>query len=392
MLTSLGEMKAPWVGLPKIADVTHYNYCTSCGTCEAICPVNAPVVRRETVDVSRDKQNYRKIELKTEIDFQGKNVFLEEVNPCVNCYACERVCPVLDGFEIDEFRNIRKMYAVRSPIFQGQDGAAVSQILYSLLEQGEIDCVLSVTRDHEWNTRVIVLTSPEDVKNVSGTKYTYEPVVASLREIHRDYFQGEGKYKKIAVVGTPCQVHGARLFQENTWDRIKLLIGLFCMESFSSEIMHSEIIPSIMGVDIRDVVKMNFHAGKFIVETKDGEEKKVPIKKVAPLARHGCHHCIDYTSCFADISVGSVGTGEGWSTVFVRTETGERYLEKVAGLEYSDQEINLGLVKKLADMKHKNNNWDWQGFLREVWNRDVPPRPWGKERLARRGLLEEQSE
>lgn len=39
VLTRLGDMHAPNVGLPKIADVAEYNYCSSCGTCEAICPV-----------------------------------------------------------------------------------------------------------------------------------------------------------------------------------------------------------------------------------------------------------------------------------------------------------------------------------------------------------------
>lgn len=55
VLIRLGNMHAPNVGLPKIADLGEYNYCSSCGTCEAICPVNAPVVRREPVDISKDK-------------------------------------------------------------------------------------------------------------------------------------------------------------------------------------------------------------------------------------------------------------------------------------------------------------------------------------------------
>ncbi|MDL5502918.1 MAG: Coenzyme F420 hydrogenase/dehydrogenase, beta subunit C-terminal domain, partial [Candidatus Methanoperedens sp.] len=62
------------------------------------------------------------------------------------------------------------------------------------------------------------------------------------------------KYKKVAFVGVPCQVHGAKLFRENH-NRINLIIGLICMESFSEQIMLEEMIPKIMGVDIRDVKK-----------------------------------------------------------------------------------------------------------------------------------------
>ena len=153
------------------------------------------------------------------------------------------------------------------------------------------------------------------------------------------------------------------------------------MESSSAQIMLTEMVPKIMGVDIRDVKKMNFNKGKFIVET-DKEVKEVPIKVVAPLARKGCHHCQDYTSYFADISVGSVGSDEGWSTVFVRTETGEKYLNKINDIEWTDKPINLDIVKKLTDMKHKHNDWDWRTFMKDIWNRDTPVRPWGAEKLA----------
>lgn len=415
-LITLGDMQAPSVGLPKIADVGYYNYCSSCGTCEAICPVNAPVVRREVVDIAKDKKAYRKMELKSEVLFKEVNPFKTEVNPCVACYACERVCPILDGFPVDEFSNIRAMKAGKSRKLKGQDGAAVSQILKSLLEQGEIDCALGLVRNEKWETKIIAVTNPEDVAKVSGTKYTYQPVVATMRDIHKAYVEhgesplispegymreaGRGyvdpsanifkKYKKVALVGVPCQIHGARLFREN-FNRIELIIGLFCMESFSDEIMSSEVIPKIMGVDIRDVVKMNFHKGKFVVTTTK-ETKEVPIKDVAPLARKGCGFCLDYTSYYADISVGSVGSDDGWSTIFVRTENGERYLDRVLDLEYSDKPINIDIIKKLIDMKHKHNSWDWVKFMKEIWNRESPPRPWGRERLEKLPLIAQPSE
>ena len=365
VLTRLGSMNAPNVGLPKVADVVEYNYCCSCGTCEAICPMNAPIVQRDIIDVSIDKGNYRKMELRTESAYQGINPLKADTNPCVNCYACERVCPLLDGFPTtDEFNNVRSLKAGKSRTLKGQDGAAVSQILKSLLEQGEIDCAIGVVKNDRWSTKIAVFTSPEDVVKAAGTKYTYQPVVATMRDIHRAYIDSaetslisnDGhmrdeersyiepiknvlkKYKKVALVGVPCQVHAAHLFREN-FDRIELIIGLICMESFSEEIMFSEVIPKVMGVDIRDAVKMNFHKGKFIVNTTK-ETKEVPIKDVASMARKGCHHCQDYTSYYADISVGSVGSDDGWSTIFVRTETGEKYLNKVKDLEYSDGPIH----------------------------------------------------
>ncbi len=76
------------------------------------------------------------MELKTEVLFKDVNPLKEEVNPCVNCYSCERVCPILDGFPVDEFNNVRVMKAGKSKTLHGQDGAIVSQILKSLLDPG----------------------------------------------------------------------------------------------------------------------------------------------------------------------------------------------------------------------------------------------------------------
>jgi len=384
VLSRLGSMYAPNVGLPKIADVAEYNYCCSCGSCEAICPMNAPIIRKDTVDISKEKNNYNKMELKTEGYFKGANPFNTEINACVNCYACERVCPILDGFPVDEFNNVRSMKAGRSKNLHGQDGAVVSQILKSLLEKGEIDCAIGIVRNEKWETRIVTFTSADDVAKAAGTKYTYQPVVATMRDIHRafvdTYTTSLKKYHKVALVGVPCQAHGAKLFRDN-FKRIELIIGLICMESFSEEIMISEMMPKIMGVDIRDVTKMNFHKGKFVVTTTK-ETKEVPIKDVAPLARKGCHYCQDYTSYFADISVGSVGSDDGWSTIFARTEAGEKYLSKTSDIEYSDKPINTEMIGKLVDMKHKHNKWDWRNFMKEIWNRDVPIRPWGAQKVA----------
>jgi coenzyme F420-reducing hydrogenase beta subunit len=121
--------------------------------------------------------------------------------------------------------------------------------------------------------------------------------------------------------------------------------------------MLGKIIPEIMKVKIEDVTKMEFTKGKFWVYTSDGEVHTVPIKVVAKYARNPCHHCCDYTSVFADISIGSVGAPDGWNSVFIRTEIGEKYFDMVRDeMEImEDPKPGLELVGKLIDMKRKNN-------------------------------------
>jgi len=105
---------------------------------------------------------------------------------------------------------------------------------------------------------------------------------------------------------------------------------------------------------------MNIDKGKFIINLKTGEELNVPLKEVQSYARNNCHFCEDLTSDYADISVGSIGSQGGWSTVITRSKEGENIYKAVikAGLIESKnlKEVKPGqpLVERIAGIKRKN--------------------------------------
>ncbi|MDD3042159.1 MAG: F420H2 dehydrogenase subunit FpoF [Methanosarcinaceae archaeon] len=322
---------------PKIADIIEHDVCAACGACEAVCPIGAVTVKKAAE--IRDPNNP---------DLFEKGAAYQA---CEGCLTCSRVCPVVDGFREDELANVRKFFAAKDSASAGsQDGGVASAIIKTLFKKGEIDCAIGISKNEDWETELVIMTSAEDVDKTRGTKYTSDPVLKVLREAFE-------KYDRIAVVGVPCQVHGARLIQENFNEKIVVIIGLLCMESFHHEVMLEKIVPEILQVNIKDIVKMEFTKGKFWVYTKEGEVHNVPIKDIAHYARNPCHNCCDYTSVFADISVGSVGAPDGWNSVFIRTDAGEKYFDMVKdGLELMDDpKPGLDLVQKLIGMKRKGN-------------------------------------
>ena len=70
-----------------------------------------------------------------------------------------------------------------------------------------------------------------------------------------------------------------------------------------------------------------------------------------------CAYCLDMTSEFADISIGSVEGTEGWNTVIIRTDTGAELMEMArvkAKLEIDKlPDENLAHLKEAALLKKK---------------------------------------
>jgi coenzyme F420-reducing hydrogenase beta subunit len=170
--------------------------------------------------------------------------------------------------------------------------------------------------------------------------------------------------RRIAVVGTPCQIRAVRklqrqgYFNEKFPDAQIFLIGLFCFESFDYESLKSRI-RDLFGIDLDSAEKVQIARGKFIV-AKDGKEYSCRVRELEKEVRAGCGFCDDLVSRLADISIGSIGSTEGYSTVIVRSERGEKLLEAV---QFDRREINRDDIVKLAAIKKKNADRNFAGIL-----------------------------
>ena len=106
---------------------------------------------------------------------------------------------------------------------------------------------------------------------------------------------------------------------------------------------------------------MEIGKGKFWVYGKRGQVVQLPLKVTHKYEQPGCHVCLDYVANLGDISTGSVGSPDGWSTVFVRSKIGDSVWAKaMAAGVFETQPIEkvkpgLELVTKLANEKITKN-------------------------------------
>ncbi len=167
------------------------------------------------------------------------------------------------------------------------------------------------------------------------------------------------KTGKAAMVGTPCQILAATKmdrFMEEEFP-VDLKIGLFCMENFSYSNM-KELFKEYH-VDINDLTQYRIEKGHLWLYLTENRVVKIPLNKAKKSMRKNCQICMDFTSEQSDISVGSVGSPEGWSTVIIRTEKGLELIESAERDNYIEikpiSESGLKIMEKLANDKKTEN-------------------------------------
>jgi coenzyme F420 hydrogenase subunit beta len=252
---------------------------------------------------------------------------------------------------------VREGSALRSA--RAQDGGVVSAILAAALQAGDIDGALVAREDpvQPWKGIAHLATTVEEILAAGGSFYNQTMALA-----HLDLAElGARPDARIAVVGTPCEVQGLRALADRPWRRgrskpetVVLSIALLCTKSFDYKGLMLRELRDRRGVDLADVGKVDVIRGRMIVEDRAGEViVDEPVKDFHGAALKGCDECADFLGRGADLSVGSVGSAAGWSSVLVRTAAGRRAFEAVAGdLEMAPLD-NPGALLKLDALDKK---------------------------------------
>ena len=309
----------PGTYFENLKKVVMESRCSNCSACVAACPRGLRV-----------------------IGYNSTPDFPEWREDCTDCGFCVRACPRWNYSPLSGLGSYVEALAVKSRRFKGQDGAAVTEILVSAMEAGMIDTALVVRRDEKWKPYAMLARSADEIVEASGTKYSLAYPLSALKGL-----KGRGE-ESIAVVGTPCVVSGIRKLQLEMGKfarKVRLVVGLFCMENF----YYPDLVEFLgkKGIKLEEVEKMDIKKGKFIVQPHD---ISFPVKELDEIVPPGCRVCQDFTAVESDISVGSVGSPDGYSTVLVRNPA---LLDFVKSLDAEFEEVKVDVVKKLADFKVK---------------------------------------
>jgi len=314
------------------------NICSGCRGCIAVCPADA-------------------------LTYDSKLNRPAQVTPCVDCKACLDACPRMPA----NIKNIGSsdilgpyldIKNVRSKMSNGrfQNGGAVTALLTAALDEELIDCALVMGMDR-WTQKAQprVVCDVDGLVKCAGSKYTSNAILEAIKDT---------KAKNIALVGTPCTIKSVGLLRKSSNEysiklaqKVRFLIGLFCFEAFGDSLISE--ITGRLGVPSWRIDKMVAAEGEMVVTLRDGDQKIIPLAELGDCVKPGCKTCDDFTATLSDVSVGSIGSAPGMSTVIIRTPEGMglfKIAEEMKVIEAWDS-VNIKAIEKAGKIKLKRNGF-----------------------------------
>ena len=175
--------------------------CCGCTACANSCPVGAISMKR---------------------DDEGFSYPAFDMDRCISCGLCERICPILNT---DENKTVNLFYAAKneddSERLSSSSGGVFTLLARAVIRDGGV--VFGARFDDKLNVCHLMIEQESDIALLQGSKY----VQSDLKDTY-----GIAKAKLddgIAVLfsGTPCQIAGLRAFLRKEYDNL-ICVDVIC--------------------------------------------------------------------------------------------------------------------------------------------------------------------
>lgn len=233
-----------------------------------------------------------------------------------------------DELHFGPFRRMVRA-SLKAPRPGAQWTGITTRLAERLLERDAVDVVLTMAPDPEdrWKPVPVLVTRAEGMAHVRGMRMGYAPLLALLEPVR------DRGYKRVAVIGIPCQVYALRALEEELGLDKLYVIGTPCSDNTTTERFHDFL--ALLSDQPDTITYLEFRADYQVeLRFEDGRVKtipflKLPISKLPPdFFPLTCRTCVDYTNVLADITVGYMG-GQGEQWLLVRNETGEALISLI---------------------------------------------------------------
>jgi 3,8-divinyl protochlorophyllide a 8-vinyl-reductase (ferredoxin) len=216
---------------------------------------------------------------------------------------------------------------MRRPVAHAQWSGMVTTLAVRLLERGEVQAVIltGTVPGTRFQPVPVLARTPEEVRACVGNKPSLSPNLSLLDAVR------ESGIKRLAVVGTGCQVQILRQAEQELGLTRLDFIGIPCSDNVTDE--DQRFFLSTISRSPQTVVHYEFMQDFSLwLNHENGRRERVnyidfPMDKLQGIFPSACLSCFDYPNALADITIGYMGAPLGWQWVLARTARGVELLD-----------------------------------------------------------------
>ena len=332
-------------------------YCTGCGGCVQVCPVNAIIYR-----------------INTDGFFEA---FVDE-SKCISCGKCKKVCSKFANYESRSIKE-GELLSARSKNEEVLKTATSGGIAYEIAEYGIKNGykILGTIYDYDKNiAKAVIINNIDELQEIKGSKYIQSKTDIALKQLLEDC--KKDKNAKYIIFGTPCQIAGISnvLKLQNVLNEV-IKVDLFC-HGVPSYIIWNKYLEQVKNkFNLKQISECNFrskHYGwhQYCIELKDvngntaylddGKSEFYKLFFDNMLLNKSCYDCIyrkDKT--YADIRLGDYWGKKyyknqtGVSAVLINTNKGKNVINKILEqIEIIDKGDIKDFLKVQSTEKYSN--------------------------------------
>ena len=349
-------------------------YCTGCGACVYICPVDA---------------------IKYGINKNGFYEAYVDHDKCINCGKCQKVCI---KFKKNQGKNIKngELIAARTKNEYILKTTTSGGIAYEIAKYGIENGykIFGTIYDYEQNiAKAVIVDNMEELDKTKGSKYIQSKTDTAIKQLVEDC--KANKTAKYIVFGTPCQIAGiSNLLKLEKIENEILKIDLFC-HGVPSYVIWKKYLRNVKEkYNLAKLQECNFRSKyygwhQFCIQLTDEKAKTIYLNGETSefyklffnniLLNKSCYNCkTRKDESYADIRLGDYwgkkyyNNQEGISAVLINTEKGKEIIKniskdiKVIGNgnlneflknqsvgKYLNENINIKLLRK-AEFRDEN--------------------------------------
>lgn len=232
--------------------ITDKQKCCGCEACFNICPTKA-------ISMVRDNEGY----LYPVVD----------LDKCINCGLCESVCPFIQ--KAKKTHPIKIYAAVAKDekhLMSSSSGGMFGLLAKQIIKDGGV--VFGATFNKKFEVYHDKTETLDGLERFKKSKYVQSRTNDVFKDVQRELNAG----KEVLFSGTPCQIHGLKLFLRKDYLNL-ILIDVFCagvpspmIWSDYIKVLEKQYKSSIESIDFRSKekegqkLKIAFTNGKILIE------------------------------------------------------------------------------------------------------------------------------